>query len=234
MASIRVLLVDNEEVFRKGLARLIDEQPNMEVVHQCADWQEAVAKAGETKPDVVLIDSQTPHGDIASRITEISNSFPQARVALFARVGAETTAVDAVKAGVRAYLAKNISAADLVKSIELISTGRVIISPAFADKFLTEIARAGDQKTETQGQPVLSRRELDVVQLVARGASNKEIAQELFIAENTVKVHVRNILNKLDLRNRQQLVAYAVLQNWVTIEGRRSGEGGGTQKPNPS
>ncbi len=218
MDQIRVLLVDNEEVFRQGLARLIDEQPHMEVVHQCIDDTEIVSKTGETRPDVVLIDSQTSVNDISSLVSEIIKASPNTKVALFARSGTDITLVDTLKSGARACLAKNISASDLVRSIELISSGRIIISPAFAEKFLGEIITAeGDQKDEKEPM-VLSERELEIVQLVAQGSSNKEIATELFISENTVKVHVKNILNKLELRNRQQLVAYAVLQNWVTLD----------------
>ncbi|OGO39714.1 MAG: hypothetical protein A2147_05910 [Chloroflexi bacterium RBG_16_57_8] len=221
MGPIKVLLVDNEEVFREGLARLIDGQPNMDVVHQCAERTEAVLKASETKPDVVLIDSRTSESDIGNLVSEIMKASPDSKVALFARTGDEIAFVDTMKAGARACLAKNISAADLVKSIELVSSGRIIISPAFADKFLQQMGTGTSEeaKADTQVQGAISERELEVVRLVASGASNKEIAADLVIAENTVKVHLKNIMNKLELRNRQQLVAYAVLRNWVTLDG---------------
>lgn len=220
MGPIRVLLIDNEEVFREGLARLIEAQPHMEVVHHCAAGGDAVIKTGEMNPDVVLIDTQAPRNDIVNLVTEITKSSPRTKVALFARDGSDVALLDTMKAGARACLAKNISADDLVKSIELVSSGRIIISPVFAERFLSEISSGADKEGlgAAQEQTALSEREMEIVALVVRGASNKEIAGELFIAENTVKVHVKNILNKLELRNRQQLVAYAVLRNWVALD----------------
>jgi DNA-binding NarL/FixJ family response regulator len=222
MNPIRVMLIDNEEVFRQGLAKLIDEQSHMIVVHQGMGDAEVVQKTNELKPDIVLIDSQTPTKDISILVSEIVKASPDTKVALFARTGVDITMVESLKAGARACLSKNISATDLVKSIELVSSGRIIISPIFAEKFLGEIVQ-GD-RIETKEKMILSKRELEIVQMVVQGSSNKEIATELFITENTVKVHVKNILNKLELRNRQQLVAYAVLQNWVTLDSSTEGE----------
>lgn len=229
MEPIRVLLVDNEEVFRQGLAKLIEDQPHMRIVYQGGDAHEALIKAEQLRPDVVLIDSQTAETDVASLITDIIKLSPEAKVALFARDGSDVALVDTVKAGARACLAKSISAADLVKSIELVSSGRIIISPEFAEKFLKEITPIATPEAHEAEHTVLSQRELEIVQQVALGASNKEIAAKLIIAENTVKVHVKNILNKLELRNRQQLVAYAVLRNWVTLESKLEGEGAETK-----
>ena len=144
MAPIKVLLLDNEEVFRHGLAKLIDDQPHMKVVHQCADDSGVVQKIGEMKPDVVLISNQSPETDIVDLVTEIAKSSPEAKVALFAHSGAEIALVESMKAGARACLAKNISAQDLVRSIELVSSGRIVISPEFAERFLGDIGKAAD------------------------------------------------------------------------------------------
>ena len=131
-----------------------------------------------------------------------------------------------LKAGARACLAKNISANDLIKSIELISSGRIIISPLFAEAFLGEVTSAekADGSSASDKETVLSQREMETVTLIAEGNTNKEIARKLYIAENTVKAHVKNALHKLELRNRQQLVAYAVLQKWVTTSGESTPE----------
>jgi DNA-binding NarL/FixJ family response regulator len=221
MDPIRVLLVDNEEVFREGLAKLLNEQPHIEVVYQCGSSNEAVQKSKETKPDVVLMDSQIVGCDVAEAVREIKKSLPEVKVAIIARTGDEASSLGIIKSGARACLAKSISAVDLVRSIELISSGRIIISPLFAEKFIDEVAsfKSEDGGKGAKAESVLSEREMEIVKLIATGVTNKEIASKLIIAENTVKVHVKNILNKLELRNRQQLAAYAVLQNWISAVG---------------
>jgi len=224
MEQIRVLLVDNEEVFREGLAKLMSDQTHIEVVYHCSSGKEALEKGLETRPDVILVSSQISDGDAVEIVEEMQKRLPEAKIAMIARPEEGLNSLQILKSGARAYLAKNISATDLVKSIELISSGRIIVSPVFADKFLDEISSAekddGAKAVDTKSS--LSDREMEIVRLIVKGSTNKEIAQKLFIAENTVKVHVKNILTKLELRNRQQLVAYAVLQEWVTADG---GEG---------
>lgn len=217
MAPIRILLLDNEEVFREGLAKLFKDQPHIEVVYQCASGKEAAEKSKESKPDVILISSQLSDSDILEAIDRMRKNAPEAKVAMMTRSGEGPNPVRILQSGARAYLSKSISSADLIKSIELISSGRIIISPTFAEKFLDEISSA-EQMDDTKGTNTtsgLSAREMEIVKLIVEGCTNKEIAKRLFIAENTAKVHVKNILSKLELRNRQQLVAYAVVHNWA-------------------
>ena len=254
MEPIKVVLIDNEEVFREGVAKLLTEQPHIKVIFQGGSSKEAIEKSKEMKPDVILMNSQIPEGNVLAAVKEIRELVPEAKVAMIGRPESGDNATEALKAGARALLSKSISAADLVKSIELISSGRIIVSPVFVEKFLSEIAGreveegGADTKRElitngritiasistqksidqiigrktdegikdTRAEPEISEREMEVVKLIVRGYSNKEIAQRLFVTENTMKVHVKNILNKLELRNRQQLAAYAVLKDWVT------------------
>ncbi len=216
--TIRVLLVDNEEVFLEGLSRLLKDQPHIEIVYQCSSGKEAIEKSNETKPDVILMSSQIKDLDALEAIKEIRKHSPDTKVAMITRPGEEPNPLQFLRSGARAYLAKTISAIDLVKSIDLISSGRIIIGRDFARAFLDEIASAEkvDSAKAAETKSSLSVREIEIARLITEGNTNKEIAQRLFIAENTVKVHVKNILKKLELRNRQQLVAYTVLQNWVT------------------
>lgn len=218
MEQIKVLIADNEEVFREGLAKLLKDQPHIEVVYQCGTGKEAIEKSKEMKPDVILMNSQISDYDALEAVKEIREHLPEVNVAMIGRPGAGPNPLDILKTGARACLARSISAADLIKSIELISSGRIIISPVFAENFLSEIASAekADDTKAAETKSSLSPREIEIATLIAEGSTNKEIAQKLFVAENTVKVHVKNILSKLELRNRQQLAAYAVLQNWVT------------------
>jgi two-component system nitrate/nitrite response regulator NarL len=216
MKQIKVIIADNEELFREGLARLLDEQAHIELVCQCSSSIEAIEKSRETKPDVILIDSELSDFDALGTVEEINKCSPEIKVGMFTRPGGRPGPLHVLRAGARACLAKNIAADDLIKSIELISSGRIIISPLFADEFIAEIItaeKAGGGAAETKSG--LSEREIEIATLIAGGSTNKEIAGKLVIAESTVKVHVKNILRKLDLRNRQRLAAYAVLQNWV-------------------
>jgi DNA-binding NarL/FixJ family response regulator len=218
MDPIKLIIVDSEEVFREGIARLLKEQANMEIVFHGSSSQEAIEKCNRIKPDLMLIDSQITDYDALQTVKELKNSAPETRVVMLSRSDSGKNPLDFMKAGARAFLAKNISADDLIKSLELISSGRIIISPLFAAQFLEELSskKLGQAKTDMNTETILSEREIEITILVSQGDTNKEIAEKLFITENTAKVHMKNILNKLELKNRQQLAVYAVMKEWIT------------------
>jgi DNA-binding NarL/FixJ family response regulator len=167
----------------------------------------------------VLLDSHITGVDALQVVKEIKASSPEIKVVLLSRSDSGKNALDFMKAGARAFLAKNISAEDLIKSLELISSGRIIISPLFAEKFLEDISGETEKINTGESVPpsVLSEREMQIALLIAKGDTNREIAEKLFITENTAKVHVKNILNKLELKNRQQLAVYAVVKEWAMV-----------------
>jgi DNA-binding NarL/FixJ family response regulator len=218
MEPIKLAIVDSEEVFREGIAKLLKDQAKMEIVFQGSSAKEAIEKCIRTKLDMVLIDSHITGIDALQAVKEIKAGSPEIKVVMLSRSDSGKNALDFMKAGARAFLAKNINAGDLVKSLELISSGRIIISPHFAEKFLEDIS--SDTGEITNGESVLpsvlSAREMEIALLIAKGDTNKEIAEKLFITENTAKVHVKNILNKLELKNRQQLAVYTVVKEWET------------------
>jgi len=215
--SFKVLLVDDEEVFREGLVKLLESQSHIELIFQSGSGREAIEKNREKKPDVVLVSNQIQDADISEIIEEIIRSSPGVKVIMITRPGESESPLNVLKTGVKACIDKNITAADLIKTLELVASGRIIIGPAFAQEFVADIRKAEeiDSNGDTGDKSSLSKREIEIARLIAEGASNKELAEKLFIAENTVKVHVKNILKKLELRNRQQLAAYTVLQNWM-------------------
>jgi two-component system, NarL family, nitrate/nitrite response regulator NarL len=217
MEPIKLAIVDSEEVFREGIAKLLKDQAKMEIVFQGSSSQEAIEKCNRTKPDMVLIDSHIAGVDALQAVKDIKANSPEIKVVMLSRSDSGKNALDFMKAGARAFLAKNISGGDLIKSIELISSGRIIISPLFAEKFLEDISSSTDEKYSGESvlPSVLSEREMEIALLIAKGDTNKEIAEKLFITENTAKVHVKNILHKLELKNRQQLAVYAVVKEWV-------------------
>ena len=214
MGRLKVLLADDKEIFREGLARLLEEQEYIEVVSQCANGKQAIKDVKETKTDVVLIDSNILDCGSNEATREIKKSSPQVRVAVLTDSENERELFSAIESGATGYLQKDTKVEDLVKSIDLIGKGEVVVSPPLAEKLVGKFASMRQREAE---EPTgLTDREVEIVKLLAKGLTNKEMAETLFVAENTVKVHIKNILEKLQLRNRQQLAAYAVQQGLVT------------------
>ena len=214
MGRLRVLLADEKEVFREGLARLLEEKGHIEVVSRCSNGKQAVEKVKETKPDVVLIDNNISDCGSNEATREIKKSLPEVKVAMLTDFENEQELFSAIESGATGYLLTDMKVDDLVKSVDLIGKGEVIVSPPLGEKLVGKFASM--RQKEPEHQTGLTQQELEIVKLLARGATNKEIAETLFITENTVKVHLKNILGKLGLRNRQQVVAYAVQQGLVT------------------
>ena len=214
MGRLKVLLADDKEVFREGLARLLKEQEYIEVVSQCANGKQAIKDVKETKTDVVLIDSNILDCGSNEATREMKKSSPQVRVAVLTDSKNERDLFSAIESGATGYLQKNTKVEDLVQSIDLIGKGEVVISPPLAEKLVGKFASMRQKEAE---EPTgLTNREREIVKLLPKGLTNKEMAETLFVADNTVKVHVKNILEKLQLRNRQQLAAYAVQEGLVT------------------
>ena len=213
MKRIKVLLADDKEVFREGLARLLLEQPVIEVVYQCDNSEQAIKKARETRPDVVLMNTVISEGNGIDAARQINGLSPNPKVAMLTDSRDEEDLFSAIEAGATGYLLKDMKVNDLVNCIDLIVKGEVVISPPLSGKFVSKFASMRANRAE--GKAGLSKREIEILGLLAKGATNKEVAKTLFIAENTAKVHLKNILEKLQLRNRQQAAAYAVQHGLV-------------------
>jgi len=218
MTQIRVLLADDKELFREGLVRLLERQPYIEVVCQCDNGSKAVEKAKDVEPDVVLIDTHMPDCDGIQATQRINELLPHTKVAVLTDSEEEEKLFSALKAGAKGYFLKNIGLDSLVKSIDLVAKGEIVVSPPLGERLLNKFAsmRGESETRKAKRQVSLSDRESEILKLVAKGATNKEIAERLTIAENTVKVHMKNMLEKLQLRNKQQAAAYAVQQGLVT------------------
>ena len=214
MGQLKVLLADKKEVFREGLARLLDEQEHIEVVSRCSNGKQAIDGVKETKPDVVLIDNNISDCGSKEATQEIKALFPGVQVALLTDSENEQELFSAIESGATGYLLKDMKVDDLIKSVDLIGKGEVVVSPPLGQKLVGKFASM--RQKEPERQTSLTQQELEIVKLLAKGATNKEIAETLFITENTAKVHLKNILAKLGLRNRQQVAAYAVQQGLVT------------------
>jgi DNA-binding NarL/FixJ family response regulator len=212
---IRVLVADDQAVFRRGLYVVLDAEPNIEVVAEAADGESAIAKAEELAPDVVLMDVRMPGVNGIDAARQIRELLPTTRILMLTVSDEEDDLYEAIKAGANGYLLKEISIEEVAGAINAVVQGQSLISPSMASKLLTEfssLARQAAEKSQLPA-PVLTARELEVLKLVATGMTNKDVADQLYISENTVKNHVRNILEKLHLHSRMEAVMYAVRQN---------------------
>ncbi len=216
---IRVLVVDDHALFRRGLQMVLEQEPDIEVVAEASDGAEAIAKAAETLPDIVLMDVRMPRRGGIDACTAIHETVPSAKIIMLTISDEEADLYDAIKAGAMGYLLKEISIEEVAAAIRAVHGGQSLISPSMASKLLTEFASM-IKKTDDRQQvptPRLTDREMEVLKLVAKGMNNRDIAKQLFISENTVKNHIRNILEKLQLHSRMEAVVYAVREKLLEI-----------------
>lgn len=212
---IRVLLVDDQALFRRAIATLVDEQDDLTVVGQAENGLDAVEKAHALKPDVIVIDVEMPvmTGVEATRL--IREQLPGIKIVMLTVSESDDHLFDAIRFGAHGYLLKDLQPAELYDLIRAVMRGESPLSPVIAGRLLGEIRGGARERQVPDGEPevpALTRRELEVLRLVADGSSNKEIAASLFITEGTVKNHVHNALEKLQLENRTQAAAYIVRQ----------------------
>ncbi|HVU74489.1 MAG TPA: response regulator transcription factor [Mycobacteriales bacterium] len=216
---IRVLVVDDHALFRRGLQMVLEQEPDIEVVGEAGDGGEAVERAAETTPDIVLMDVRMPKRGGIDATTAIKETVPSAKIIMLTISDEEADLYDAIKAGAMGYLLKEISIEEVASAIRSVHGGQSLISPSMASKLITEFAtmRRGDDPKQLPA-PRLTDRELEVLKLVAKGLANRDIAKQLYISENTVKNHIRNILEKLQLHSRIQAVAYALRENIIEVQ----------------
>lgn len=213
---MQILLVDDHVLFRKGVAALLSKHQDFQVVGEAGDGLEAIAAARELLPDVILMDISMPrcNGLEATRI--IKHEMPHVKIVILTVADDDQNLFEAIKSGAQGYLLKNLEPYQLNDLLESISRGEAPLSGAIAAKILKEFTQPTSATNhESQLVEELTAREVEILQLVVNGLTNKEIASELVISENTVKIHLRNILEKLHLQNRIQAAVYAVRQGLV-------------------
>jgi len=215
---VRVLLVDDHILFRRGLAALMAGREGVEVVGEAGDGYEALEKALSLRPDVVLMDIQMPLCDGVQATRLIRGRLPETRVLILTVSDEDDHLFEAIKAGAHGYLLKNVQPDALIEAVAGVTRGEAPLSGAVAAKLLKEFSVVRYDPSDLPNDSQLSRREQEILALVARGASNKEIATRLVITEGTVKNHLHNILSKLHVRNRAEIAAYAVRQGIVARE----------------
>ena len=215
-APIRVLLADPHELFRRGVRLVLEDESDIEVVGESSDGLDAVDRIVELVPDLVLMDVRMPGVSGIEATRRVRSLVPSVKVAILTVSESDDDLFAAVRAGATGYLLKEVSIEELAEAVRAVARGHSLISPSMASRLLGEFNALSRRVEEQRGTaPRLSDRELEVLRLVARGLSNKDIAAELVIAENTVKNHVRNILEKLQLRSRMEAAMYAVREKLV-------------------
>ncbi len=221
MDPIKVLVVDDHALFRRGIAAVLANQGSLEVVGEASDGLEAIGKAKEIIPDVILMDLNMPHCSGLEATQALQAEMPQVNILVLTVSDNEADLFVAMKFGAKGYILKNTEPEELIHAIFHIAQGGVIVSPLVATKLLTEFKDLGvavESGATQRADVILSPREGEVLQLVAQGATNKQIADSLFISENTVKTHLRSIMEKLHLANRSQAAAYAVKRGLVQFK----------------
>ena len=216
---IRVLIADDHALFRRGLNMVLESEEGIDVVAEAEDGQDAIAKSEEFAPDVVLMDVRMPRVSGIEATRTIRDVIPTAKILMLTVSDEEEDLYEAIKAGANGYLLKEISIEEVASAVRAVHNGQSLISPSMASKLLNEFASMIKKTDERQQVPTprLTDREMEVLRLVAKGLNNRDIAKELFISENTVKNHIRNILEKLQLHSRMEAVVYAVREKLLEI-----------------
>ncbi len=221
---MRVLVVDDHELFRRGLMEVLAEETDIEVVGEASSGQQAVQKVAELQPEVVFMDLQMPGQSGIETTAILAQTSPQVRVLILTVSEEPSDLFRALSLGAQGYILKTARPQDIVDALRQVYQGWVVISPAMAPRFLSELKQPTETKASAATQTTLppdaleaglTSREQELLQLLARGLTNSEIAGALTISENTVKTHVKNILGKLQLKNRKATSAYASQQGPV-------------------
>jgi DNA-binding NarL/FixJ family response regulator len=208
---IRVLIADDQTLVRDGFRMILDAQEDIEVVGEAADGLEAVARARELRPDVVLMDVRMPGRDGLDATRELLLELPETHVLILTTFDLNEYVYEAMRAGASGFLLKDVPRSQLIDGVRTVATGDALLAPAITRRLIEEFVRRPPASVRSLPATLdeLTPRELEVLKLVARGRSNAEIASELYVSDATVKTHVAHALTKLDLRDRVQAVVFA-------------------------
>jgi NarL family two-component system response regulator LiaR len=212
---IRILIVDDHTLVRKGLRTLLEGKPGLSVIGEAADGEEAVRQAHDLKPDVILLDLVMPKKDGIAALREIVQDDPAARILVLTSFAQDEMVFSAIRGGALGYILKDSLPQELTRAIRAVYRGECSLSPSIALKVIREFDRAAPS---APAEEPLTPREVEVLRWLARGLSNREIGEKLVISERTVGVHVSHILAKLHLANRMQAALYALREGLSSLD----------------
>jgi len=217
VGKIRILIADDHPLIRDGLTRLLEEEGDLEVVAQAGDGVEAVELASKFLPDVAIIDIVMPRINGIEATRQIKTACPATAILILSAYGYEPYILSAIEVGAAGYLLKNVRACELVAAIRALHAGETVLDPTAARKIFSRLAYNKGWRN-SQAPLRLHQHEIEILRLVAKGMSNKEIARELAISARTVQTHLVNIFNKLEVESRTEVVLHTLKEGWLTLD----------------
>lgn len=215
MKKTKILIADDHPVFRDGIRKLFDEQDDLEVVGQANTGDEAISLARELKPDLVIMDIMMPKLNGIEATRQIKDDLPGTTILLLSGYSYESYVLAALRAGAAGFLSKGARSSELLEAVKSVRLGEPVLDPSLAYKILRRLVAAGDP----DARPALEElhdRELEVLKLAAKGMTNREIAEKLFISDRTVQTHFANIFRKLNVGSRTEAVLRALKEGWLS------------------
>lgn len=218
MGKIKILIADDHAVVREGTRQILEQEPDLDVVAEAVDGEEAVRLSGSSRPDVAIIDIAMPGIDGIEATRQIKALYPAVAVLILTAYDDDQFVFGLLEAGAAGYLLKSVRGKELVEAVRRVYAGESVLHPAIARKVLNRFVPAVDKATTKKQSEVLSERETEVIRLATRGLSNQEIADELFLSLRTVQAHLGHIFNKLQVSSRTEAVVRALKEGWVTLD----------------
>ena len=218
MAKIKVLIADDHAVVREGTRRILEQEPDMEVVGEAGDGEEAVNLATSLKPDVAIIDIAMPKLDGIEATKRIKAAWPSINILILSAYDDDQFIFSLLEAGAAGYLLKSIRSRELIDAIRAVYSGESVLHPSIARKVLNRFVSASGKPEGQEPSGVLSDREMEVLRLAAKGLSNQDIAEKLCLSIRTVQGHLGHIFNKLQVGSRTEAVVRALKEGWVTLD----------------
>lgn len=214
--AVRIVVVDDHSVVRRGTREILEQDPHLEVVGEAADGHEAVSRVDDTQPDVVLMDIAMPEMNGIAATRTIKKRWPWVRVLILTVHDDDEFVWEAIQSGASGYLLKDVGEAELVRAVRIVASGGALLDPAVTTAVMGRV-RSG-MPTAVDMTPSLTTRELDVLRLLAKGFSNRTIAERLEVSSRTVEVHVRHIFEKLDATSRTEAVVLALRRGILSLD----------------
>ena len=222
MTTIRVLVVDDHDLFRRGLMEVLEEEDDITVIGEARNGQQAIDRAGELSPDVVFMDLNMPGQNGIEATAYLTQKWPDLKVLVLTVSEEAADLYRALSVGARGYVLKISDPQEIIDALRQVHQGWVVVSPAMAPRFLSELGQSSDVEVASQtveglpaGETLLTPREMEILRLLDRGLSNNELADTLLVSETTLKIHVKNILGKLHMKNRREAAAYAARLGFI-------------------